>query len=313
MQSQPFISVVMCTYNGALFLDEQIKTILNQEMVDLELIVLDDCSTDETWQKLLEWKTKNPVVKVFQNEKNLGYNKNFEKVIQLATADFIAISDQDDIWLPQKLIKLYKGFTKDEIVLVHSRSVKFENSDKKLRYDLATLHHHFSGSDARRFFFSNHMMGHDMMFRKWLVEKIVPIPDGMSYDWWISLTAICNGTIGSVDDFLVHHRIHGNNSFFSKESASKKKELDMPDMMQLFTTVKGLKPNDKAYLQQFLKLLLDKQRYKKTGFYPPLFKFMFKNRQLIFGHKKRFLPILSQFKNAIKYAKMDYEGRGLSI
>ncbi len=313
MQGQPFISVVMCTYNGALFLDEQILTIINQEMVELELIILDDCSTDGTWQKLRDWQAANKSIKIFRNEKNIGYNKNFEKAIQLATSDFIALSDQDDIWLPQKLIKLYKAFTSNEIVLVHSRSVKFENNDKKLRYDLAKLHRHYTGNDTKRFFFSNHIMGHDVMFRKFLVGHIVPIPEGMSYDWWISLTATCYGTIGSVNEFLIHHRIHGNNSFFSKDAASKKKELDMPDMMQLFATIKGLKPNDKMYLQQFLQLLLDKQRYKKDGFYPPLFRFMFKNRQLIFGHKKRFLPIFSQLKNAIKYAKMDYEGRGLTI
>lgn len=313
MQSAPLVSVIMCTYNGELFIDEQIDTILHQDFSNFELIIVDDCSKDNTWDKLLSWQKKDARIKPFQNKVNLGYNKNFEKAIQLGSAQFIALSDQDDIWLPQKLGKLFNAFTANEIVLVHSRSVKFENNDKKLRYDLAKLHHHFSGNDARRFFFSNHMMGHDMMFRKGLVEKIVPIPDGMSYDWWISLTAICSGTIASVNEFLVQHRIHGNNSFFSKESASKKKELDMPDMMKLFETVKGLKPSDKAYLQQFLQLLLDKQYKKKNDFYMPLFKFLFKHRKIIFGHKNRPIPELSYFKNAVKYAKMNFEGRGLSI
>lgn len=310
MKGQPFISVVMCTYNGELFIDEQITSIINQELIDLELIIMDDCSNDGTWQKLLEWQALNIAIKVFKNDANLGYNKNFEKVIQLATASFIAISDQDDVWLPKKLIKLFTAFVKDDIMLVHSRSVRFE--DGRLNYKLAKLHHHFSGNDTRQLLFLNHIMGHDVMFRKQLVSHIVPIPEGMSYDWWIAVVATCYGKVGPVDQFLVHHRIHGNNSFFSN-TASKKRELDLDETLLLFATINALKPTDRIYLEKLIKLLADKQQNKPNRFYFPLFKFLFKYRKIIFGHKKRLIPEISYLKNSIKYAKMNYKGKGLSF
>src|SRR6187402_1101242 len=98
---QARISVVLCTYNGSSFIDEQVASILAQQYQPSEIIIQDDCSTDDTWNKLLQWEQRSPLIRLFRNEQNLGYNKNFEQVIQRASGDFIAISDQDDIWLPE--------------------------------------------------------------------------------------------------------------------------------------------------------------------------------------------------------------------
>src|SRR5256885_16654050 len=127
MNQSYFVSVVMCTYNGEQFLDEQIASVLNQDYKNIELIIVDDHSSDNTWQKLQQWQQKSPTIKIFRNEFNLGYNKNFEKAIQLASGNFIALSDQDDIWLPCKLSKLLNAFSYKDIILAHSRSVRLEN------------------------------------------------------------------------------------------------------------------------------------------------------------------------------------------
>ncbi len=74
---QPLVSVVMCTYNGGLFIDEQIESIINQDYKNIELIIVDDVSTDDTWKKLEAWQCKNDFIKIYKNEINLGYNKNF--------------------------------------------------------------------------------------------------------------------------------------------------------------------------------------------------------------------------------------------
>ena len=87
------VSVVMCTYNGSRFIDEQIASILSQDFPIYELIIVDDFSIDDTWQKLEHWRKTNSSIKIFRNDANLGYNKNFEYAIQLAKGDLIAISD----------------------------------------------------------------------------------------------------------------------------------------------------------------------------------------------------------------------------
>lgn len=309
MSNPLLVSVIMCTYNGSKFVDEQVQSILDQEYQNFELIIVDDCSTDNTLELLLIWQNKDQRITVHQNESNLGYNKNFEKAIQLGSGDLFALADQDDIWLPQRISKTVAQFKVPGVVLAHSKSVRLEG--KELKYHLAKLHYHFSGNDTRKLFFFNQVMGHDMTFSKALVPNIVPIPQGMSYDWWIAVIATCYGNIAAVDEYLVHHRIHSTNNFFSKEATSKKKELDLVETLEIFRAIPSLKKNAKTYLAQEIALLRKHESVK--GFDWKLFKFLYANRHIIFGHKRRTLQALSFFKNAVKYAKMDYRGRGISI
>src|SRR5574344_2136916 len=98
------ISLALPTYNGEKYLREQLDSIFNQTMVPEEIVVVDDRSTDSTIQILEEYKQKYGL-KYYINEQNLGYNKNFEKAITLCQGDYIALCDQDDVWLPEKIEK----------------------------------------------------------------------------------------------------------------------------------------------------------------------------------------------------------------
>ena len=99
------VSVVMTTYNGELFLREQLDSILCQTYPIHELIVQDDCSTDNTVEIIKEYATRHPFIKLYVNEHNLGFNKNFKTAVMKATGDYVAIADQDDIWFPEKIEK----------------------------------------------------------------------------------------------------------------------------------------------------------------------------------------------------------------
>ena len=97
------VSIVLCTYNGAKYIKEQLDSILSQTYPLYEIIVQDDDSIDETVEILNEYATKNPLIKVYKNESGHGVNGNFLSAMQRATGDFVAISDQDDIWEPTKI------------------------------------------------------------------------------------------------------------------------------------------------------------------------------------------------------------------
>lgn len=99
------VSVVMCTYNGAAFLREQLDTIINQTYPIYEIIVQDDGSTDETINILESYKERYPIVKLYKNVDGRGVNTNFFSALKRATGDYIAISDQDDIWELDKIEK----------------------------------------------------------------------------------------------------------------------------------------------------------------------------------------------------------------
>ena len=104
----------MTTYNGERYLQEQIDSILNQTYSNFELIICDDCSTDSTIEIISSYNDSR--IKLFVNDKNLGFKKNFEKAIKLCTGEYIALSDQDDIWKSNHLEVLYEKINNKELI-----------------------------------------------------------------------------------------------------------------------------------------------------------------------------------------------------
>src|ERR1700712_2781618 len=99
----PLVSIVMATYNGERFLEAQMNSVLKQSYPSLEIIVVDDGSTDGTAAILQSYAKNYHYIRLYFSEgKNLGYIKNFERGCQLATGDYISFCDQDDIWHPDK-------------------------------------------------------------------------------------------------------------------------------------------------------------------------------------------------------------------
>lgn len=307
--ASPLVSIVMCTYNGALVLDEQIRSILDQDYDKFELVIVDDVSTDNSFQKLEQWAAQSPKIRLYQNEKNLGYNRNFEKAIGLAKGDFIAISDQDDIWMPEKISLQLAAFTSGGVLITHGMSVILENG--KLQFKKRKLHYHYSGNDPRKLFFFNPVQGHDMMFRKELVASVLPIPEGIMYDWWIAVNAAAMGRIVSVPEVLVYQRIHQTNSFFGDTKSKRKTQPDLDQLLRVITKVRDLDSDDRQFLQTLLQFV-ERQSQPGAGFNLKFFTFLFSNRNIFFGHKRRLFPLFSYFKNSIKYAKVNFRGKGLS-
>lgn len=98
------VSIAMATYNGAQYLQEQLNSFKNQTQLPDELIVTDDCSTDETEQIISEFAKTAPFTVIFsRNEKNLGYCGNFNAALMQTSGDLVFLSDQDDVWFPEKI------------------------------------------------------------------------------------------------------------------------------------------------------------------------------------------------------------------
>ena len=101
------ISIALCTYNGEKFLQAQLDSIEQQTLLPDELVVCDDCSSDGTIDILEKFRKRASFpVHIHPNKINLGSTQNFEKTIRLCTGDIIALSDQDDVWRPNKLERL---------------------------------------------------------------------------------------------------------------------------------------------------------------------------------------------------------------
>jgi len=215
------ISIAMCTFNGADYLQEQLVSIAKQTRLPYELVVCDDGSTDLTLQILDEFKKKAlfPVI-IHCNKERLGATKNFEKAITLCNGEIIALSDQDDVWLPQKLEKI------EELFKEHSNTGYIFSDgiivNEKLQPLNFTLWDQFLFTkNARKRFEQGHqnqveilihhnvVTGATMAFRKNIKNLILPIPEEWVHDEWIALLASAVGASGIfVDEPLIKYRLH---------------------------------------------------------------------------------------------------------
>lgn len=210
------ISVVMCTYNGAKFIKEQVDSILQQTEADFELVVCDDCSNDGTWEILQEYASGHDDIRIFRNEQNLGFLKNYEKALGLASGEYIALSDQDDIWMPNHLEVLKNLLGERTIACGNSLLVDEKGNPLgmtlKEQEDLTVVSENPLDLALSVMVYRNPLQGAAMLFRRSFLEKALPIPEGIKYhdSWFAALACFMEG-VSYTDEVILCYRMHGEN------------------------------------------------------------------------------------------------------
>ncbi len=240
---QEKIDVLMATYNGEKYLKEQIDSILNQTYKNIQIIISDDCSTDST-REILKQYEQNEKIKIYYQEKNLGYIKNFEFLLRNVENNIYMLSDQDDVWKEQKIEKSVEKLKNENLDLVfgdlevvdenlntlYGSFNKFMKLDRKIEkyidsYKLQYLY--------------NCITGCTIISRKKLIDKILPLPNNSKYmvhDYWMGLMVALNGKIGYIKETYIKYRQHGNNQVGIEKKSHKFKELEQ--VRNLFIEVK---------------------------------------------------------------------------
>ena len=211
LSDYPLVSVVIATYNGQRFIADQIDSILNQTYKNLEIIAIDDCSTDNTVEILNSYLPKDERIKLIVNESNLGYVKNFEKGLKVCAGKYIAPSDQDDIWMKEKIEVLLGKMESHEIV--YSNSELIDSHGESLHKKLSDIKRLLSFDDCLTYAIGNTAPGHAMLVTKELVNRCYPFPTMIPHDYWLGFVATCTGPIKFVDIPLVKYRQHTQNVF----------------------------------------------------------------------------------------------------
>jgi len=214
------ISVAMCTYNGAAFVAEQLDSIARQTRVPDELVICDDRSTDDTLELVRDWSRHAQFdVRVEQNAERLGTIRNFDRAVGMCGGELIALSDQDDFWLPQKLGVVEARFLSDpglgalfsdaELVDESLRplgrrlwqSVGFDEREQRL------LQQGHSESVLMKSF----VTGATLTFRKGIATLSRPFPTDLPmfiHDGWIALLALAVSRVDFVNEPLILYRQH---------------------------------------------------------------------------------------------------------
>lgn len=218
------ISVCIPTYNGEKYIKEQIESILCQIGDNDEIIISDDNSTDKTINILKSYNDDR--VKIFSHEKiennyrssykNIYYvYKNVENALSKATGDYIFLSDQDDIWMSNKVNTVIESLDMGYDCVLHNATVVDNNLN-------VLLESYFSWSKPSknifRFILRCFYQGASMAFTKEVKSRVLPMPNNLiGHDHWIA----CNAkNTKFIKEPLIWYRRHNSNVSFSTEKSS---------------------------------------------------------------------------------------------
>lgn len=214
------ISVALCTRNGAHFLGAQLDSLLAQTRLPGELVVCDDASGDASVAVVEAFAMRAPFpVRLRRNDKRLGIGANFEQAIRLCEGDIVALCDQDDVWMPDKLARLTELFAAgaewaccDAEVVDGSlvplgytlwQRVNFDRRERGLagqgRWFQVLLKHYV-------------VAGATLAFKAALRERLLPIPPDWHYDAWLAVVLAATARGEFIDAPLQRYRQHGSNA-----------------------------------------------------------------------------------------------------
>lgn len=222
------ISVALCTFNGEKFLKEQLDSILQQTISVDEIVVCDDVSTDSSLLILKNYEKEFPAIfKIYQNEENLGYVRNFEKAMSLCTGEIIFLTDQDDVWKKNKAEKIIDYFTQNpqKKIVAHDLNLigfgekkqtfwelnGFGEKEKNLNSEELLQHILFNG---------NVIPGMSLAIKKETLQQYFPllkVDSIIIHDYELIIKSLRDNNFGVLNEVLGDYRKHESQSIGYKE------------------------------------------------------------------------------------------------
>ncbi|MEK6396462.1 MAG: glycosyltransferase [Terriglobus sp.] len=216
----PSISVVLCTYNGQKFLQEQIDSIAAQTLLPGELIVCDDLSTDSTVDLLNAFAANVTFpVHVYRNDQQVGSTRNFDHALSLAHGDLLVLCDQDDLWEPQKLERLYEVMRDESIGGIFTDATLIDEKNRVME-DRLWARAGFTSERQTAFqrdpvgvlLRQSVATGATMMIRARLRTTYEHIPNSWVHDGWLAWMLVLYqnnvGRLQPLQEPLTRYRVH---------------------------------------------------------------------------------------------------------
>lgn len=207
--SQKLVSIVLATYNGEKYLAKQLESLFRQTYENIEIIAIDDCSSDKTVEILKEYSQRHGNMKVFVNEYNLGFIKNFEKGCILSTGDYISLCDQDDYWDIEKIEKMVEAIGEFPIIYCDSLVCNEELKSKGVK--ISDLVNFKSWNNCLQLAVFCRIYAHAMLFKRSLFNTAYPFLEVIPPDWWLPYLSTFQGGMKYLPEPLVLYRQHAEN------------------------------------------------------------------------------------------------------
>ena len=220
----PSVSVALCTYNSARFIEEQLSSILDQEVLPAEIVISDDGSSDDTLIRVraILGAHADSVIRfrILTGESRLGISRNFQRAVEACTADVIALSDHDDVWHRDRLSTGLRSFAgHPDLLLQHSDARLIDQLGTALGPSLfealgVTSSERLAVNDGRAFgayLRRNLVTGATVLFQRSLLQHALPFPVEWVHDEWLAIIASALGKVELLDARLIDYRQHGQN------------------------------------------------------------------------------------------------------
>ncbi|MCU4176722.1 glycosyltransferase [Carboxylicivirga sp. N1Y90] len=292
------VSIAICTYNGEKYIEDQLHSILSQSYKNIEVLVVDDCSTDTTIEICESIAKKDSRLRVYSNEINVGYNSNFYRAIDLCKGEYIALSDQDDIWVENKIEKMLSEWEEDTILMHHA--VQWFDKFPLPSLTINKKRNASKCDNSKYLLMGNYITGCTIMMHKKLFELASPFPKNTLYDWWLGLVAYYNGKVQFINQPLIYQRSHEESSFFGKKRTNADNLNIQISFLESMLEHNALNQEDQHFAKKTI-LAYKEVLHKKFSLYT--FVWFFKNRKYKFWYKNYKLPFLSRLIECIKIAK----------
>lgn len=248
------VEILLTTYNtNHKYLKEQIDSILNQTYSNISLLISDDCSTDEEVIEILkDYEKKDKRIRLFLQEKNLGYNRNFEFLLKCSGADYIMFCDHDDIWNEDKVEKSLKKLIENQVDMVYCNSKQINEKGEVIREN------YFKYKNVPLINGKSHLaisrcigIGCSQIITKNVKNKMLPFLDSViAHDWLAAFIANENKGITYIEEPLFSYRLHNSNVFGGRSLAQNLSRWKEENGTSYKSYLKYRKENviDKAYL-----------------------------------------------------------------
>lgn len=198
----------MATYNGAQYIQEQLQSFIDQTRQPDELVITDDCSSDQTEAIVRDFAKTAPFnVEFHRNERNLGYCGNFNAALMKTTGDLVFLSDQDDVWFPEKIEHMIGVADRNPQALVVMNDAALTDGELN-EVGLTKVGQIRSAGFPMKFF----VMGCCCGIRRELLDFCMPIPEGLkAHDNWIVQFADAVNSKVVDERALQYYRRHESN------------------------------------------------------------------------------------------------------
>ena len=248
------IDVLLATYNTKIeYLKEQIDSILNQTYKNIHLIISDDNSPNEQVPEILkEYQKQDERITLYIQEKNLGYNRNFEFLLKKSQAKYIMFSDHDDIWYPEKVEKTLKKLKENDVDMVYCNCHQINENGEIIKSNYFKYKNVPLINGKSKIALSRCIgIGCSQMITKKVRDKMLPFTDQViAHDWLASFIANELKGMTYIEEPLFGYRLHNSNVFGGRslsQNLSKWKEENGTDY-KAYLKYRNKKVIDIAYL-----------------------------------------------------------------